>query len=656
MRRRSFIKGAVTAVGGGLLAPQLGEASSLIAAQPGSVPVSDELSENDSIPDTLDLADRGALSINALTGAADPQRNYETYLSGHLVFRPANMSNMNGFCLAKPVHALPNLRVMSGSKQNADHDMKMLEACTNEVEDDGLYWLKIKDRPWRAKSSGEPGGNEAGHDLFCVLGQSRLMVALIDCYSKYYNDPKWLDLAGKMSDGMAKIAMQNDDLAWYHYVRHRSGWPGSADPNGDPDPTHAGGGGFIFTDGHPLRAFSRWYAVSGDKKALDMAQRLTRFLLRPEVWGNGEGPTTVDETTHALWRGHYHSHSMGMAGMLEYALATNDARVAQFVVDFYTYSRNFGISRIGWFPCFAGPINDVQQNCLTSWGAKTVMMEGCDIGDMTFLATHLSTAGFGDYWEDIDMWVRNQLVEYQMIDKDKLEEIVAGSPAHKIDPDTETDDNVIERNVGAFMSSADPTVGEPWWTMCCNANCAFGGLYSAWKTIVQTTGDVSRVNLLLNRNSVALDVASYLPYEGKVVIRNKTSSKVYVRVPRWANKKAVRGWVNHAELSLTWFGDYIVVDRLQRGDKITVTFPMVETVEKYKELTSGIEYTIRLRGNTVVDISPRSLVPLRPKGVSDAGSTFGFTKGYPLYQRDFYKQQTKTPMKQRPRYVPTVEL
>jgi hypothetical protein len=656
MRRRSFIKKAMAGVGSTFLPASVGQAAAVRTAQAMNVPVGGEGPADSLIPDTLDLADRGALSINALTGAADPQRNYETYLSGHLVFRPANMSNMNSFCAAKPVHALPNLRVMSGSKHNADYDLKMLEACTNEVEDDGLYWLSIKDRPWRAKSSGEPGGNEAGHDLFCVLGQSRLMVALIDCYSKYLNDSKCLDLAGKMSDGMAKIAMQDGDLAWYHYVRHRSGWPGSQDPNADPDPTKAGGGGFIFTDGHPLRAFSRWYAVSGDKKALDMAQRLTRFLLRPEVWGNGEGPTTVDATAHALWKGHYHSHSMGMAGLLEYAVATNDARVAQFVVDFINYSRNFGITRIGWFPCFAGPINEVQENCLNSWGAKTVMMEGCDIGDMTFLAANASTAGFGDFWEDIDQWVRNQLVEYQMINKGLMEKIVASSPAHKIDPETETDDNVIERNVGAFMSSADPTVGEPWWTMCCNANCAFGGLYSAWKTIVQTTGDVSRVNLLLNRNSAALDVASYLPYEGKVVLSNKTSRKVYVRVPRWASKKAVRAWVNRAELTPAWFGDYVVVDGLRGGEQITLTFPMVETVEKYKELTSGIEYTIRFRGNTVVDISPRSPLPLRPKGVSDAGSTFGFTKGYSLYQRDFYNQQKQTPMRPRPRYVPTMEL
>lgn len=40
------------------------------------------------VPDTLDLAERGAFAVNALTGAADPVHNYETYRGGHLDQRP----------------------------------------------------------------------------------------------------------------------------------------------------------------------------------------------------------------------------------------------------------------------------------------------------------------------------------------------------------------------------------------------------------------------------------------------------------------------------------------------------------------------------------------------------------------------------------------
>jgi hypothetical protein len=649
MRRRDFVKSAATTVGGSLLGVSLNQAAGLTSPEASASGSTNEL-KSDEVPDTLDLADRAALSINALTGAADPERNYETYLSGHLVFRPPNMSGLSGMCAAKPVHALPCLRVMSGSKLRSDYDYKMLEACTRDVEKDGLWWLNVEGRPWRAKSLGQPGGTEGGRDIVCVQGQARLMVALMDCWSKYDPDPRWLDLVQRMSDGLAQIALRNDDLAWYHYIYSRSGWSGKLDPDANPDPTGAGGGGFIYTDGHPLRAFSRWYAVSGDKKALDMADRLARFLMRPEVWGTGEGPTMVDASAHGLWRGHFHSHTMGMKGLLEYGIVTRDARVQEFVADFYEYSRNFGIPRMGWFPNFIGPIQEVQENAFNSWGSKAMMMEGCDIGDMTWLAVRLSDAGIGDHWDDVDQWVRNHLVEHQMINREILEDIVTSSPEHKTNTLTETDDNIIARNIGSFLSSSDPTIGEPWWTMCCNANCALGGLYSAWKSIVQGTGDVARVNLLLNRTSPWLDVDSYLPYEGKVVLRNKTARKAYVRLPRWIDKKAVRCHVNQAEVVAAWLDNYVTFQGLASRDVITINFPLVETTEKYTELLSGQEYTCRFKGNTLVDISPRAKLPGRPRGISDAGSRFSFTKAYPMYQRDFYNRPT-APLKRRPQYV-----
>ena len=51
---------------------------------------------------------------------------------------------------------------------------------------------------------------------------------------------------------------------------------------------------------------------------------------------------------------------------------------------------------------------------------------------------------------------------------------------------------------------------------------------------------VAQVNLLLNRASPWLDVDSCLPYEGKVVIRNKTAKRLYVRIPLWVNKREVQ--------------------------------------------------------------------------------------------------------------------
>ena len=48
------------------------------------------------VPDTLDLAGRAGLAVNALTGNADPERNYESYLCAHMDNRPAYFSHGGG--------------------------------------------------------------------------------------------------------------------------------------------------------------------------------------------------------------------------------------------------------------------------------------------------------------------------------------------------------------------------------------------------------------------------------------------------------------------------------------------------------------------------------------------------------------------------------
>lgn len=124
---------------------------------------------------------------------------------------------------------------------------------------------------------------------------------------------------------------------------------------------------------------------------------------------------------------------------------------------------------------------------------------------MLRLAIRLSEIGVGDYWEDADQYLRNHLVEHQMVDRKLMEEISASGGHYKIDPVMDEANNIIDRNIGAFASGTDPTWLYGWWTMCYNANCAVG-LYKGWESI--------------------------------------TRRKVHMRIPRMADKKAVECWVN----------------------------------------------------------------------------------------------------------------
>ena len=48
-------------------------------------------------------------------------------------------------------------------------------------------------------------------------------------------------------------------------------------------------------NGNPLRALAQWYALTGDENSRNLAEKLSRFMLKPGQWGgNTEGPTMVD--------------------------------------------------------------------------------------------------------------------------------------------------------------------------------------------------------------------------------------------------------------------------------------------------------------------------------------------------------------------------
>ena len=354
-------------------------------------------------------------------------------------------------------------------------------------------------------------------------------------------------------------------------------------------------------------------------------------------------------------------------GLLTYAQVTGDARLKEFVREGYEYYRNWGIARIG------------------------LLSEMCSTGDMTFLALKLCDAGVGDYYEDVDQYVRNVLIDRMITDPEKLRQAVKNEPILArllprekptdpvadytkpavgigqnyekdklkdvvLNPKFETEDNVIDKCVGVYLSDAGYPTEIPkirlMWNICCSGN-ATSALYYVWESIVRCDRNGhAQVNLLLNRASPWMDIDSYLPYEGKVVIRNKSAQSVSVRIPRWVDKKAMSAKINNQPASTWWIGNYSVFENVRPTDVITITFPMVESREKYtlkwKKSQFWIEgtdpgsnwknenpeqFTLLLRGNTLVDIEPR------PKDAA-----------YPCFERDEHKK-TVTPMKTVKRFV-----
>jgi hypothetical protein len=262
----------------------------------------------------------------------------------------------------------------------------------------------------------------------------------------------------------------------------------------------------------------------------------------------------------------------------------------------------------------------------------------------------------------VDQYARNHLAELQVLDGEPIRAIAAASPAVAVRP-WEDPDRFVERTMGCLCDDAlHPTLSTPGLMLCCTYNGLIG-YYHAWEGIVRCRGGAAQVNLLLNRASPWLDVDSHLPYEGKVVIRNKTARTVAVRIPRWADLHGVACTVNGRRAEPFPMGRYLVFEGTRGGDRLQLEFPMVEATASYTVGWSGIHvpgwtevtrlldldkpvaaadyqvsaaprtgpssnapfpvFTIGFRGNDVVDISPR-----------ETGL------GYPLYRRDHLRAGT----------------
>lgn len=576
------------------------------------------------VPDTLDLAERARLAVNGLTSTLDPAQDYFQWFFIWLSKQPPVMQHCAGDfnCTPKYAQSIPLMRVMSGSMQNIDHDQKMLEYLVNEATstEDGLHYVLYNEkRPWHSSWHGGTFGVKK-EDVANVFGNGRMLLAMLvldQLDAKY----PWDRRIAAMIYGLDKIAIHKDDYAYYPPkggfgeagAYPRTGWLNIDEPKSDKDAPE----GITSVYGHPTRGAALWAQRSGNEQALRLARELKTLMIQPQFWGGLAKHKNIEDKELGHIDFHAHARAIGLRGILEYGIAANDTYALDFVRSAYEYIRTLGISQIGWYSLAGG----------------VVTMEGCTLGDMIALAIKLSDAGAGDYWDDVDRMVRNTMAEAQFTDPERLSAYVRRQGKH-------TRDDIVDRAIGHFsgvmkpncFSQATPGPADVVACGCCTGN-GTQGLYFAWDGITRCQGDNAQINLLLNRAAPWLDIDSHLPYEGKVVIRNKTARRISIRIPVWVDRGKLTCKVDGKPLELSWVGPYLVVNRLNGKSTIELNFPVAE--QTIQRTACGTQYTIHMRGNTVVDISPRDTHP----------ST------YKLYLRDHLKSGRKAPMKEVERFV-----
>ena len=599
------------------------------------------------VPDTLDLAKRAELALQGIANTTDPDDDYLMWFDVRWSNNPPYLKHSGADieCAPKWLDAMMQLRVASGSDRYRDLEETMLKTLVGFVEDDGLYYAYYTPRrPWHLGLYSKVGYEVPKVDLALPAVGGAVLITALAGRNHTVEKGRWDDTLRAMARGLDAVSLKRDDYAYFPHSRNehafsmpRSGWSHTEEPKDEYD---TGEGSTLTFFGYPIRGLSMWASQSGDEEALELAGKFARFAMKPRFWGHPNNPRLVAGSDQGHVDSHFHARAIALRGILEYGIVAGDMRACDFVRSSYEQMRTWGINRIGFIPTFVN--------------GERLCMESCFLGDLVAMTVRMSEEGLGDYWEDADRVIRNHLVESQFTDKAQLERIVENMPHRPPEQPTgkqqkasgevvlsqmrnvELDagpvvaphqlsyDRVLERSVGIFASYLMPTSALSWRTMqCCSANAA-RGLYYAWEAITRCVGEEGQVNLLLNRAAPWLDVESHLPYEGKVVIRNKTCRRIAVRIPAWVNRRQLRVLANGADRHLSIVGSYAMVDGVKPGDVIELRFPVAEErvqLTAHAKTDDEIVHTIEMRGNTVMDISPR-----------DEGPTV-----FPLYQRDHMK-------------------
>ena len=422
-------------------------------------------------------------------------------------------------------------------------------------------------------------------------------------------------------------------------------------------------GANTFMHGKVTRAMSNWDLMNGDDHARELSTLIGQFMIHynngetwdPEFLRDKADPgTELPPRGPGHYAGHNHAYLNGLMGLLSTAearlkKAPNDAHaqaLIAFVKGGYLFTRDYrGLGVLGNFG------------------------ESCALGDMLRLAVKLTELGAGDYFDDVDRWLRNSVAEMQILDSSGIADLDF--------PDKEPLHRIGSRVRGLFFEDAthvlaipydanNPTseASESYQTVACGLGNLMMGVYDAWEHIIDIRGSYAQVNLLLNRASEHLDVKSELPYNGVVTVITKSDlrglSSMAVRLPDWAHPSQVQVTANGSSVAWSVVNSrYVAFNKIAPNTAYRISFPMVlreMTITQIKDQSQlwtesntaspnhGHDFRIRrftgyFRGNTLVDVQAGA----RPSG------------GWPLYQRQALAalplQGVTTPMRNVARFA-----
>jgi hypothetical protein len=449
--------------------------------------------------------------------------------------------------------------------------------------------------------------------------------------------------------GVGKVATYNQD----GFV------PGDPPATAAKDPTL--GGWLHLALGWNLWAFSEWYQQTGDKDALELAAALGNRLCHSEDPDGNDGCFRPDGSfggkaaaSSASW--HMHGHTHCLPGLVQLGgqlvQAGDQAEGLRFITQ--------GQRTLDWL---YDPAQNPDAGSLTGWLGEWLMVatgwprqadcEGCTMGDIVQTACTLGSVSrvapelsdLARYYDRAEQVFTSQLIEQTFRLRPRYLDVLRECIAKRTDSEpgivvwhdqsrngagntpqakaaeverryreaVRTAERMVGQQLGAcgfpdwvnkLPSDLDPRLPGIHMQGCC-ADATLRAAHAIWKETVTGNEREARVNLAFNRQSPLVDVVSCLPHRGELDLMVHGARRVLVRVPEWVPKDGVRTFIGQKPVPVMWQGGYVVFERVHRGQRLTVTYPLrLARIKETVGSLDGTEYTERWRGNTIVDISP----------------------------------------------------
>ena len=328
-------------------------------------------------PDTLDLVERARYAINAITRSTNPESEYAVYFTGVLHRNPPTLSGEIPL-YGKFMEGLAFMRIMTSGDSGASTQSKDFNRHVDHVWRDAFLRRLNEQKPVLT-------GPEGGRQLAWLAIQYRQT-----------KDSMWKELGEAAIQRALNVAVHQDD---YCYLPR------------DSEGTMPTSWEATF-QGWTLQGVTQFYMATGSEAALELAGKLARYLKDHSGIFDTDGrflarhgvdiPISPLSTLEPAL--HFHHNGNAMEALMEYALASGESEFGEFVKKCYEYARSLPDSSplIGFF-----------QEYIDDWPDHrgVIDCETCCVVDMLLTALWMTKAGVGDYWDDIDRYLRNQFAE-----------------------------------------------------------------------------------------------------------------------------------------------------------------------------------------------------------------------------------------------------